>query len=75
MQKAKIKSYTLLSYPEKENMLMSLFEKAKGDYMSDQLKVTFGDYYDYFKGLNLLTNLKHVDRIQARMPFELNLNN
>ena len=74
-QKAKIKSYTLLSYPEKENMLMSLFEKVKGDYMSDQLKVTFGDYYDYFKGLNLLTNLKHVDRIQARMPFELNLNN
>jgi len=74
-QKAKIKDYTLCSYPEKENVLISLFEKIRGDYMSDGLKANFGEYYDYFKGLNLLTNLKHVDRIQARIPFELNLNN
>lgn len=73
-QRAKIKDYTLCEYPSKENVLMSLLDKVQGNYMSDQMKANFGEYYDYFKGVSFLTNLKRVDRIQARIPFELNLN-
>lgn len=67
---AKITEYTILSYPEKENLLSSLLNTRKENYIEGKLEATFGEYYH---GFALLKNLKQADRIQARLPFDLRI--
>lgn len=69
--RAKIKDYTVMSYPEKEDFFSKLMKSKSSGYIETQLQATFGDYY---KSFSLIRNLKDADRIQARMPFDLNIN-
>lgn len=70
IKRAQITEYTILSYPEKENLLSSLLNTRKENYIEGKLEATFGEYYH---GFALLKNLKQADRIQARLPFDLRI--
>ena len=70
VKRAEITDYTVLSYPEKENILSSLLNTKKDSYIDSKLEATFGEY---FHGFALLKNLKQTDRIQARLPFDLRI--
>ena len=69
-QTAGIESYSALNYPEKDNILTTLFNESKKDYIEGQMAETLGEYYDYAK---FFRNIKHADRIQARLPFDLQI--
>lgn len=71
VSKAGVEGYTLLSYPDKEDFLLSLFDVQQTNYVESKiLKSKFGEYYQPF---GLLKNLKEKSMIQARIPFELNI--
>jgi hypothetical protein len=42
----------------------------KEDYMETKLRESFGSYYN---GIKFIRNIGNCDRIQARLPFELNI--
>lgn len=67
---AKIKSYTTLKYPSKSNWITSLLDKSKDSYIDAKLKSSFAEYYN---GLKFIQSLKETDRIQTRLPFDLNI--
>ena len=69
-QKAGIENYSILNYPDKDNILTTLLNESKNDYIEGQMAETLGEYYDYTK---FVRNIKNADRIQARMPFELHI--
>lgn len=69
-ERAKIKNYTVISYPEKEDFFSKLMKNKSSGYIESQLQANFGDYY---KSFSLLKNLKDVDKVQARIPFDLNI--
>ena len=69
-QKAKIKDYTVINYPAKENFLSNLFKNKKDNYIDARLQSSFGEYYN---GVKFLQYLKDADRMQTRLPFELNI--
>lgn len=69
--KAKIESYTVISYPEKKDFFSILLDTKPGNYVETRLlKSKLGEYY---KDFNLLKNLEERSMIQARVPFELNI--
>ena len=69
--KARVGVYTIVSYPEKKDVLSSLLDTKPTNYVESQLlKSKLGEYYRQF---GLLTNLKEQSMIQARVPFELNI--
>jgi hypothetical protein len=45
-------------------------DTKKEDYMETMARETFGGYYNSVK---FLRNIGNCDRIQARLPFELNI--
>lgn len=69
-EKAGIENYTITAYPAKKDFLTSLMEKKTTGYIESKLQSTFGEYYE---SLSLIKNLKEVDFMQARLPFELNI--
>ena len=69
-QKADIEYYSTISFPEKGNILSSFLEQTKEDYIQGQMAETMGEYYHYVK---FIQNVKDMDRIQARLPFELHI--
>ena len=69
--KARVGGYTIVSYPEKKDVLSSLLDTKPTNYVESQLLTSkLGEYYRQF---GLLTNLKEQSMIQARVPFELNI--
>ncbi|VFB14319.1 signal peptide peptidase SppA [Bacteroides heparinolyticus] len=69
--KAKVEAYTVISYPKKESFLETLMNTNPGNYIKARmLKGTVGDIYHQF---NVLEHFDKYDRIQARIPFELNI--
>lgn len=71
IEKAEIDNYTVLSYPEKESFFDVLFKEKPSNYIETKiLKSKLGNYYDQF---TLLKGLEDTDLLQARMPFELNI--
>ena len=69
-QKANIENYSLINYPDKSNVFSILLEQGKDDYINNQMKETFGEYYEHLK---FVQNVKNADRIQARMPFDIRI--
>jgi len=70
-KKAKIKEFTILSYPEKEDFFSSLLEEKPTHYIESRiLESKFGEYY---KGFSLLKETQKLDYLQARVPFDLNI--
>ncbi|MDR0658140.1 MAG: signal peptide peptidase SppA [Mediterranea sp.] len=71
VERAAIETYTVLSYPEKENFFSSLLNDKPANYIETKLlKDNLGRYYKEF---NLLKNLEDADCLQARVPFSLNM--
>lgn len=69
--KANVDGYTVMSYPAKESFYESLMNTNPGNYVKARmLKGTIGDVYQQF---SVLENFDKCDRIQARVPFELNI--
>lgn len=69
---ANIKKYTLVDYPEKEDMLSSLLKAKTGHYIRSHF--IKGNYDEYFKGFSWLQDIENADRLQARMPFVICIN-
>lgn len=69
--KAGVDTYTVMSYPKKESFFESLMNTNPGNYIKARmLKGTMGEIYQQF---SVLENFDKCDRIQARVPFELNI--
>ena len=69
-QKAEVEAYSLLTYPSKESFFSSLMNEGKSNYIEGQLMETLGEAYPSIK---FIQNVKDMDRIQARMPFDLRI--
>lgn len=69
--KAGIDAYTVMNYPKKESFFESLMNTTPDNYIKARmLKGTMGEIYQQFGALE---NFDKADRIQARVPFELNI--
>lgn len=69
--KVGVDAYTVMSYPKKESFFESLMNTNPGNYIKARmLKGTMGEIYQQF---SVLENFDKCDRIQARVPFELNI--
>ena len=69
-EKAGIDSYTLISYPEEENMLAMLLNQTKESYIDARISKAAGLFKNEF---NLIYNLEQMNNLQARMPYEIHL--
>ena len=70
--KAGLDAYTVMSYPGKKSFFETLMDTNPGGYIqSRMLKGKVGVFYNQFDWLN---NFENYDKIQARVPFELNIN-
>lgn len=68
---AKLKSYHAEPYPAKSDWTDQLLNAfGGGNYLDDQMRATFGEYYDPFL---FLKTLNQQAAIQARMPFSLSV--
>jgi protease-4 len=66
--KAKLKSYQVNEYPEKENFEQRFMKNLTQDAETSFLKSQFGEQYTVFKQLS---NIKKLQGIQARLPYEV----
>ena len=70
-RKAGIDAYTVVSYPAKQTFLEMLMSTNLGSYLKSRfLSGKAGELYRQF---SILENFDKRDRIQARLPFELNI--
>ena len=67
---AKIEEYRAVSYPDADNPFDQLMNQTKSEYLNSELREMLGDSYSAFF---LMRNVKNIDRVQARLPFELNI--
>lgn len=70
VEKAGIEQYTLKSYPEQEGGLLSMFSDAVKDNTIRQ-QVLKGDAAKIFNDVYKISHLDKMDRIQARMPYNI----
>ena len=71
---AKTKSYYTQGYPAPLDFFDQLLQEStdNGSYLEGKLKTSLGTLYEPMKMVN---NITTMDRIQARMPWWLNINN
>jgi len=67
-QKAEVEAYSLLTYPAMDDFFSTLMNTGKEHYIEGKLVETLGEAYPSIK---FIQNVKDMDRIQARMPFDL----
>lgn len=69
--KAGVDAYTVMSYPKKEGFLESLMNTNPGNYIKGRM--LNGKMNDMYRQFSIIENFDKIDRIQARVPFELNI--
>jgi protease-4 len=69
-QKAGLADFRVKAYPKSEDFIQKLMDTDKEDYMETMAREALGGYYSTFK---FIRNIGNCDRIQARLPFELNI--
>lgn len=69
--RAEINDYSVKNYPEPTDWFTDIIEGYKSDYMERRVSAVLGEYY---KPLLFVSSLKGTDCIQARMPYDPNLN-
>ena len=67
---AKVEKFRAVSYPAPDNPFEQLLNQTKGGYLDSELRELLGEGYAVY---SLVRNVKDADRIQARMPFEMNI--
>ena len=70
-QKAGIGEYSVVSYPKPQKWYESLLQDQQTDYIQSSLKSALGNYYQHIQFIN---KVNAMDPIQARMPYEPNIN-
>lgn len=71
IDKAGVDAYTVMSYPKKESFFESLMSTNPGNYI--KAHVLNGKMGDMYRQFGIIENFDKIDRIQARVPFELNI--
>ena len=72
INKAGIESgYTVMSYPAPKGFFESLMETRPDNYV--KARMLSGKIGEYYKPFSVLENFDKCERIQARIPFELNI--
>ena len=70
-KRANLDGYRTIAYPAAKDKLTQLLEMGKPErYIQTQLQETMGDYFHVFQWMK---NINNVDRVQARLPFELSI--
>ena len=70
--KSGIEHYSVKSYPSKESLFQNFFGGQSTSFVESQIiKSKLGNYYNDF---NFLRNIEQRNMIQARIPFEINMN-
>ena len=69
--KAGVDTYTVMNYPKKEGFLESLMNTNPGNYI--KARMLNGKISDVYRQFGIIENFDKIDRIQARVPFELNI--
>ena len=69
--KAGVDAYTVMNYPKKEGFLESLMNTNPGNYIKGRM--LNGKMSDMYRQFSIIENFDKIDRIQARVPFELNI--
>ena len=67
---AKVEKFRAVPYPAPDNPFEQLLNQTKGGYLDSELRELLGEGYAVY---SLVRNVKDADRIQARMPFEMNI--
>jgi protease-4 len=70
VEKAKLKSYNIKEYPEKEDFMTKLMKNFGKDVETRIAKIQLGEQYNLFKQVK---NLDKINGIQARLPYDLNI--
>ena len=70
-RKAGIDAYTVVSYPAKQTFLEMLMNTNLGSYL--KARFLSGKAGELYRQFSILENFDKRDRIQARLPFELNI--
>jgi protease-4 len=68
VDKAKLKSYNISEYPEKEDFATKIMKNFSKDIQTSLLKSQLGDQYNSFMQIK---NLGRINGIQARMSYDL----
>ena len=64
-------NYKIASYPKKVDVFTAIISNAKPErYFNSKIKESFGPFY---QGFNMINNIDKIDRMQARMPFEISI--
>ncbi|PBQ34479.1 signal peptide peptidase SppA [Sphingobacteriaceae bacterium] len=69
--KAKVKEYKVLELPKQKNPFDDFFGKKESEMETKMIKTNLGPVYKYFKQLQ---NVIKLEGVQARLPFELEIN-
>ena len=69
VKKAGVEGYTLKSYPEQEGGLFSMFRDMKDNTIRQQMLK--GDAAKIFNDVYTISQMDKIDRIQARMPYNI----
>ena len=69
--KSGVDAYTIMNYPKKEGFLENLMNTNPGNYI--KARMLNGKMGDVYRQFSIIENFDKIDRIQARVPFELNI--
>lgn len=69
-KKADMKKYRAVAYPEPASPFAAFFDQQKSDYLESEIRGMLGDHYE---AVSFIRNIKDMDRLQARMPFDPNI--
>lgn len=67
---AEVEKFRAVPYPGVDNPFDQLLKQTKDGYLDSELRELLGEGYAVY---SLVRNVKDADRIQARMPFEMNI--
>ena len=71
-EKAGIENYTLIGYPKQASTLDMLLNQAKTSYIETRIGKVASEFRNE---LYLINNLEQMNRLQARLPYEIHLLN
>lgn len=69
--KSGVDAYTVMNYPAKESFFESLMNTNPGNYI--KARMLNGKMSEIYQQFSIIENFDQIDRIQARVPFELNI--
>ena len=64
---AELEDYRIYELPEQKDPFQELLEQLEGDMQTSWIKYQLGDQYKYYKTIQ---DIKHLEGVQARMPYQ-----